>query len=226
MSERFIGKGVEKRVYEDPSNPDRVLKVYNYESTSLPEVKAQYHFGKLLHILFPENIPDTFQVGQREGETTTIIAERRKLDSDHLRANQLANTPAILNEVETEEYDAIKTRQKASGLGDEIVRNFKSLNIAFDTLQKNFSHQDSGHDVYLDTINPWKFERPKSVDGSPDLNRKKYLVLNFDETAITTRIDTIADEHQKRQAYMHLGRIKALADLERTEKNSLAWGPF
>ncbi len=226
MFERILAEGVEKKVYEDPDNPERVVKIYNYESSSLPEVKSRYHFGKLLHILFPDNFPDIHLSGQKNDKTATIIAEKRERDSDHARMSELLNKPEALNKEEKDEYDNIITRQESAGLGHDIVQKLGSLGVKFDTLARNFSRQESGQDVYLDTINTWVYLRPTDTDGLPDLNQKKYLALNFDELALTTQIEKLVGENQKRQAYMHLERIKALAEQERTEKNSGAWGPF
>ena len=62
-TQKSLGKGGEKTVYPYPDNSQRVIGVYSSKHEFLweksPEYnKAKFYLTKILHMLFPENIPD------------------------------------------------------------------------------------------------------------------------------------------------------------------------
>ena len=64
-----LGEGVEKKVYENPANEDRVIAEVKKddegkERYSVRQLKGSYYLTKIAHLLLPKRVPDIYQAGQ------------------------------------------------------------------------------------------------------------------------------------------------------------------
>ena len=76
-----IGVGGEKKVYQDPKNPDRVVGIFREHIEETPnQIKARFYLTKILHLLFPKNIPDMHWAGS---EPNAYQADRKEHDERH-----------------------------------------------------------------------------------------------------------------------------------------------
>ncbi len=233
MSEKPFARGVEKKVFTDPQHPDRVVKVYNHESESLPEVKARFYFGKILNALFPSNFPDIYQssqAGDHEVSDTTprtalLVVEKIDRDEHHIRLNDLLHERTVrgLTDSEKDELNSLEKNLRDLGYGQSVTDNLHALGIGLDKQVRNFTRDESGDDIYLDTINPWTIAKPRLADGTSDPWSKKELCFNFNLEAVTTAIAALPDDETRRQTINHLERLKGLAAEEIENKYSSAW---
>ena len=132
----LIAGGAQKRVYEDASNPDRVVAVLKHESVNLKEnpiqLKGRYYLGKLLHLLHPESFPD---VNYATGKSNALILERIKMDD--------AEEGETWSETSEAERTAFADRIRAE-TGMIVDKRFK-----------NFLRRD-GELVYVDNEPAWE----------------------------------------------------------------------
>jgi hypothetical protein len=233
MPEKPFARGVEKKVFTDPQHPDRVVKVYNHESESLPEVKARFYFGKILNALFPSNFPDIYQssqAGDHEVSDTTprtalLAVEKIDRDEHHIRLNDLLHERTVrgLTDSEKDELNSLEKNLRDLGYGQSVTDNLHALGIGLDKQVRNFTRNESGDDIYLDTIDPWIISQSRLPDGSYDRRSKKELRFNFDIETISAAIASIPDEETRRQTINHLERLKDLANEEIKNRHSSAW---
>ena len=95
-----LGKGAERTVYPSADHPDRVVGIYHEGSEETPRsMKATYYLTKIVHLLFPANIPDVqFAASDPNavGRTRVELGEEHKtlkklLDSNHPRTDEFTD---------------------------------------------------------------------------------------------------------------------------------------
>lgn len=207
-----IGEGSEKRVFADPNNPDRVIA--RYDKNRLPEspekIKARYYLTKLLHYLYPNNIPDIHAV---HSEPRQDILQRKPHSERHTRLQQLRKVifdsfarsgydPRSVPRWADKEYGDL-FKQVAS---DDHVRNlyeaiFVRTGVLIDASNhENFSEDENGNLLYLDSLNPWSY-----LDGE--------LQPLFDIEKLNQAIASLDDERRKK-AKKWLERLRVLENQE------------
>lgn len=134
--QKKIGSGAEKQVYQHPDKPDKVFGVYHpiseyqYEKSSEYN-KAKFYLTNIIHMLFPENIPD---VSMATTEPRTIIRGRIK-----------PRKSLIMRKLKEADFGKKLTLEKA----------LLDLGLQFDQTDINFLEDKNGNIVYVDDIYPW-----------------------------------------------------------------------
>lgn len=55
---QVIGEGLHKKIYQHPTDESKVVAVFKHQAWPLEMIKSRFYLNKILHLLFPENIPD------------------------------------------------------------------------------------------------------------------------------------------------------------------------
>lgn len=127
---RKIGRGSEKEVYINQENPDHVIGVFHEDQKETPyKVKGRFYLTKILHLLFPKNIPDV----------------------------HLAATDPHLIEIDRVEVDNSVSNRELLENKDKKALYEKTLDLGalLDYHYSNFGYDQEGNLVYLDSVDPW-----------------------------------------------------------------------
>lgn len=136
-----LGSGTEKRVYEDPNNPDRALGIYHESQTESAErVKGRFYLTKILHLLLPKNVPDMH----------LAASDPHAIVVDKVRG---------WNAVDYVDYD----ENKFSSAFKELRSKLESVGIDWiDGYSENFIFDKDGNLFFVDSFQPWSEESCKS----------------------------------------------------------------
>lgn len=127
---KILGKGMEKIVYEDPNDTNRAIGFFHEYRSEPPEiVKGRFYLTKILHLLFPKNIPDIHMVSSNPN---ALVVD--KIDGDSVPPDNLKKFVSAYYEL----------RDKLSDL--DIPADSAHINYKFDT---------KGDFYYVDSFNPW-----------------------------------------------------------------------
>lgn len=197
-----LGEGIERRVYPDMHHPDRVRKIalpWIEGEESIPFIKGRYYLTKILHILFPDHIPDVY--ASWKGKENVIIAQRIELDAIHRRydellrdTNRTSRDESILDQRANERRVWFKNEKETQAWVTEL----KKLGINFDDNPQNFAHNIANRNktVYVDSFEPW-------IRG--DLSLRK----NYHFRSLRRVIDELPSP-KKEQARNYLYRLEQL----------------
>lgn len=90
MRQEQIGEGFEKIVFSDPKRPEMVIAgIREDEVRPVPpaDIKARYYLQKIIHMLFPKNIPDIHLAATKNG--SRLRMQKMELDSAHVRVQKI-----------------------------------------------------------------------------------------------------------------------------------------
>ncbi|OGM98037.1 MAG: hypothetical protein A2915_01250 [Candidatus Yanofskybacteria bacterium RIFCSPLOWO2_01_FULL_41_34] len=143
-AQKEIGDGGEKVVYPHPDKDEKVVGIYKIEAEfkfeRSPEFnKAKFYFTKILHMLFPKNVPDVFMTTT---QPRTITKEKIKFKSRETIS------------IREEKIEDLYTLRK----------QLKDCGIEFDESTQNFVEDNDGNMVYLDDFYPWNDESQKAYN--------------------------------------------------------------
>ena len=86
-----LGRGFQKEVFVSPDDPEKVIGIYKEYAEETPEeVKARFYLTKILHFLYPHNIPALHLSASRP---QVIVVQRvhenvgHQAESDSLKNN-------------------------------------------------------------------------------------------------------------------------------------------
>lgn len=129
---KILGAGTEKRVYEDPNNSDRALGVFHENKTeSAEKAKGRFYLTKILHLLFPQNVPDM-----------------------HLAASD----PHAIVVDKVKGWNATDYKKFYRAL-DEFRSKLESVGIDYiDGYSENFMFDEDGNFFFVDSFEPWSEE--------------------------------------------------------------------
>ena len=134
-----IGEGDEKVVYEDPNSKEKVIAVFKERIPESPNtVKARFYFTRILHLLFPNNIPDIHWSGSNPHAYST-----KRVDEDLARG--IKNSFRLY----------YKTKKQKEGIS-ELTENLHQLGMGLDIGPYNFMEDSSGQMLYVDSFWPWQ----------------------------------------------------------------------
>lgn len=134
---KFLGKGIEKKVYENPHNPERAVGVFHVlRPESQETIKARFYLTKIIHLLFPKNIPDMHSV---TSDPKTIEVD--KIDDD-------GSLPAENLKRFVPNYHS-------------LVEKLYDLGLAFDHADVNYKFDKKGDFYYVDSFLPWHSRAPE-----------------------------------------------------------------
>lgn len=132
--DELLGEGYEKKVFNDPENEKKVVGVFKPNVVlELNEhlMTARFYFTKILHILFPDNIPDWHHA--------------------EIKANAYVADKVIIDDKRTKDRDAKEVMRDKSIF-------FQKLSAIIDEGEYhlgNFCVDTKGNLVFLDSFNPW-----------------------------------------------------------------------
>lgn len=201
-------QGREKKVEPHPTLPDHVIGKFHEAALSERYVRARFYLTKIMHLLFPENIPAIYQ---STTEPNQIETQRQDLDGDHLWYRKYQEK--VENGAPTN-YDELRARN----IENKYNRNPKavkfqdklhSLGIISDDIYSpvNFTLDENDNPIYLDSFSPWYVH--KGIDGTG-------LRLKFDPAAIEEEILSLTgpDPQTAQSAYK---RLMSLYEEERSQ---------
>lgn len=205
MNERkLFGIGRERAVFEHPHSPKRLVReVRNGVVESEKTVKGRYYLTKVLHRLFPENIPDIHAATSLEPQSITV--EKVHLDEKHeaLRTLDIADYQGTITDAD--HMDLVKRgfEYEKHPAFKQLKLELSVLGVRIDRYATNFSLTEAGKAMYVDSFLPWS--RTERLDGGG--NSVIRLTRQYNPQAIHARI-------------MHLPeaeRAPALRDFQRLE---------
>lgn len=198
--DQLVGMGIEKYVSgsispESSRKPTVAKETFMYfedYEKSPNYVKAQYYLTKLVHTLFPVNVPDVYFSSVKDGNKITVDQRIEVVDGERTKKKDRAD------QATTRKIDLVKVE-------------FEKLDLNFDPFDWNFNIDKEGNVVYMDSFRPWL-----------DFKQTGVPVLRFNEQAARKMIDNISDNHAKEECSNYLQRISVLfkAELERLEKQN------
>ena len=153
---KFIGEGAEKKVYVNPNNPDSVIGVFHESMEESSEfVKARFYLTKILHLLFPENIPE---IHAAASDPYVIVTDKVE---DSTRSFTLAE-------------------RSGKAFGD-LKAKLDLVGVAFDDFAGNLKFDKNGDLFYVDSFEPWLVG--KNFISKPQFNKEKMeaAIQNLDD---------------------------------------------
>lgn len=211
-----FASGDEKDIYEH-HDPQKIVKVTvddgegKFEAGNERYIKAEFYLTKILHLLFPDTIPDIHGVSFKHQAT---IHERKELDEAHRTLQNFYHKANLGEDVETGEkeqkaFEISKQRKQTT----TIIQRLQNMGIVIDRAHQNFAEDKKGSVIYLDSIIPWK----ASHRLAPDMN----FTINFNVGQLHEIITEELSEPEKTQALHYLDRLTTLADEERAAHDAL-----
>lgn len=147
--ENLLGQpGGEKSVYEDPDNPDLAIGIFHtYRKETPHQVKARFYLTKILHLLFPKNVPD---IHMASSDPHAITVER-------VGDNKEEKSPDYLEKVRLQE-------------------EFERLGVSLDKNKPdNYKCDKDGNVVYVDSFRPWSLYRGELFCGYDSVELQKAI---------------------------------------------------
>lgn len=192
-----IGEGGGRTVYDDPSNNDRVIafNVYREQSANPIIARGRYYLGKILHILFPDNLADV-HLSSSEPDITVrqkldLNSEYRKLEKFHAKKN--------LTKDEGEEYRRLfslrhENETVPKDKYDKLLAQLRGLGIHVDPTLMNFALGEDNKLKYVEIQEPFYY------DGS----------RAYGHDAIKDAIGKLGDPRVREKANNYLQRLEIL----------------
>lgn len=216
-SPEIIGEGKEKLVYADPENPEKVIAEFKEGESeeTAQSLRGRFYFTKILHMLFPKNIPD-IHLAAKNGKSV-IVLERKRLGGLYRRLEEIAVEYAQKDDKDTEGMRALEAESRVVSqahtrkvTSDVAFQRFneamENIGAKVDRHPVNFGYDRDGNLVYLDNdFRPWQLHL--FVKGP----KVEYL---FDKEKIVQAIDSLRDSDKER-AKQYLERIEKIAEEER-----------
>ncbi len=206
-----LGTGKDKRVFVNPKDESKVISVEREDAWSkdtVRQLKGRYYLTKIVHIIFPKNIPDVYQAGESVEGKKTVDAERVPHTPGHALLQEVTYGGINLG---MEPIRSAK-KQTAEELGGEMEKLNSELHriglvANIDTTLSNYTKDEKGNVYYLETFKPWQV----------DSENKEFKYMMFDEEKLRDAIAGIPDEAARKKCERYLDRILALAEEERKE---------
>ncbi len=195
--DQIVGMGIEKlvtgssstEVHKKPMVAKETFMYFENEEKSPNFIKAQFYLTKLIHTLFPTNVPDVYFASAKGGDKITMDQRVEVVDGERTKRKEKADP----------------LTSKRISLVQDV---FRSLGLNFDPFDWNFNVDKDGNIVYMDSFRPW-FDFEKS--GAP--------ILKINEESIQKLIDTLKDTRIKEECTNYLQRIKLLYQQEMENLN-------
>ena len=193
-----IGQGGERKVFQHPNDSQKVIGVYeNHVTPATPNrVKGRYYLTKILHLLFPDNIPDVYTTAP-----SGHIAEKKERDVDHLNIQRFISLSEKHNKGEFVSNEDLNLAQRKHATGYrnlaynpkiiDLKRKLGEIGINFDRANCNVTTDSKGHAIYIEVFEPWSGIYPAS--------RSKSLLdfyLSYDEDKLQDVINRLPEPHR------------------------------
>lgn len=154
---KVLGRGGEKSVYENPNNPEQAVGLFHRsKAESAERAKGRFYLTKIMHLLFPKNIPDM-----------------------HLAAS---NPYAIIVDKIENESKAVTYEHRDTSDLRGVTRKIKEAGGSPDDNWFNFKFNKEGDINYVDSFRPW-FKYPGKSELQLDFDKEKLeaAVQNLDD---------------------------------------------
>ncbi len=134
VEENKIGQGAQKKVYSYPDDPQKVMSVFkeDIDTSTDPPAQQRYYTQKILHLLFPNNIPDIYLAASNPN---MLVLERVEPIKESFLQKALHS---VTNPIARKLFE--RKLDKATGLGLDNSHGF------------NFIHSKSGSFMYVDDV--------------------------------------------------------------------------
>lgn len=179
--EKFLAEGEEKKVFEVPAKKTRPDMVVSYfrdkERQNEGEIKAKYYLTKILHFLFPKNVPDIYFSSKR-----ALLTEKVDTGDRHRRFMELNKGEENLTQSEREELYVLRPELEEMVKYSQFVESLKRLNLNYDGAFFNFGFDGEGNIKYVDSFDPWF------------VNKKGVLCRGYDVEALTQAIEALPED--------------------------------
>ena len=211
-----IGEGAEKEVYLHPDDPNKVIAEWFPERAakeSPRQVKGRYYLTKIMHLLFPKNIPDIHLIYKNKRQVAVL--ERKEADSEHRELHEviLALRKKQTDELSKKFWKKLSMHERKIG-ADERFRDFIAeigkFNVEIDSTKFNFGHDKDGNLLYLDnSFRPW-YESGTAQHKS---------IVRYNEDELIKAINALSDVDREK-ASLYLKRLEELRKEELDERKS------
>lgn len=202
-----LGVGVEKTFYQDTDNSDRVIGYYK-EGTADREVSpreriARFYLTKIMHILFPQNIPD---IHMSTSSPHAIMRKKVEFSPNHDTMRQVLLQKEQGKELSPELARAYNTAGEKIRDDPEVKRFagvLESFGVDVDHEPQDFSYDTDGNIIYVEP-----FDALRMSVGGPrpwfDADKLEHAIKGLDEA-------------RRQEALNYLQRLKKLVAEEITE---------
>lgn len=130
----LLTEGNSKNVYLHPENPEQVRCVFRNECESETDLKGSLYLTKILHLLFPKNIPDMYGFQYNPGINWSYV-DRQLINIDKSKETQVSR--------KSQEWQS-------------LVNSIGQLGVSLDTGNRgNFAFDDKGNFWYVDSVDSW-----------------------------------------------------------------------
>ncbi|MEK7600520.1 MAG: hypothetical protein AAB463_00985 [Patescibacteria group bacterium] len=198
----LIGLGAEKKIYQHPLHPDRVIGEYNEDHPdSVRKAKARFYFYKILNTLLLDYFPRMILAAEKRFEASRLDGDPYKKLRDRLRQNRGHLNPTQIDRV-LEKLHVMEEGFRRTSRFKKFQNDLWSLGIAADANRVNFFDATDGL-KYVDTIDPWL---NRYSDGA--------LVPNFNPEQLLQIIESLPDE-QRARTRVYYERLVGLLTEER-----------
>lgn len=156
-----LGGGGEKEVYENPNNPEQTLGIFHRRKAESPErAKGRFYLTKILHLLFPKNVPNMHLA---TSDPYAIVTD--KVENE--------NNPIPYEQRNASQVKDVSGKLKAAGLTE------------LDEFRANFKLDKEGNVNYVDSFRPW-FKtmnpgEPGELQAGFDKEKLEAAIQNLDE---------------------------------------------
>ena len=138
-------------------HPEWALK-HKKPGAELRLIKGRYYLTKILHLLFPKQIPDIHLAFK--GEDTDIVSERKELDESHNKHNKLRMAVKNDPKDDGENYWKFNEEREEKLVWDDRYIDFltavSSLGVRTDPSASNFGDDKHDNLVFVDNnFTPW-----------------------------------------------------------------------
>ncbi len=202
-----IGEGHYKKVYDHESDPEKVHAEFK-ESLTDENIKTAFYLGKIVHIFFPENVPDIHLAGNKldkdaDVKTSYFVAE--KLESDEKKKETDKRYIAYLS------GDNMSEAEVNAHMRDdfEMERNPAVIKFIKKAAAIGIEVDDGGHNFFIKDGVVKTFEIEHGLQKYPSSSEKEGTFNAFDEQKLRAAIETLPDP-QKEKAKIYFERLVAL----------------
>jgi len=183
--------GREKDIYHHPLKENKIYIFLKENYPTINQIKGRYYLTKILHILFPQNIPDIYAVVKNNN---AIIVTEKKFVNDEFNLKYHTKN----------KYRFYARKIKFDPKFQRFISALENLGIHPDVSNmKNFAYVDD-EIVYLDnSFLPWKIDKIK-----------RSIRVLYDYNKIKEAIELLPESNDKKRALFYLKRLEELKTQE------------
>lgn len=189
---QLIGIGGEKIVFAHPENPELVVAEFRKTASSFSpqQLKGRYYLTKIMHLLFPDAIPDIYLAAK--GKQAYLIAQRVAHNAEHAavqKVDTLARRRQKLPPDAIGQADRALTKMKKNPKITALRRELQASGVNIDLNAFNYTTTPEGKVMYLDnSFMPWSIIGHK-VELAFKLDKLNQLINKLPQAARTKALN-------------------------------------